>query len=121
MHLPLQCQSEIRRQIREAFSINYKQGITKEKIVRIVEQKAHVARQYTAQDGTQKTFHSMGFILSDGIDEFYAEMTGEMARDCQPYDANLLHVMQGYIKQRSFEDKNGVKRYENQIYITKLI
>lgn len=90
-------------------------------IVKIVEQKAHVARQYTAQDGTQKTFHSMGFILSNGIDEFYAEMTGDMARDCQPYDPNTLHVMQGYIKQRSFEDKNGVKRYENQIYITKLI
>jgi single-stranded DNA-binding protein len=29
--------------------------------------------------------------------------------------------MQGYIKQRSFQDKNGNTRYENQIYITKLI
>ena len=92
-----------------------------EKIVRIVEQKAHTARQHTAQDGTQKTFHSMGFILSDGIDEYYAEMTGDMARDCQPYDTNTLHVMQGYIKQRSFTDKNGATRYDNQIFITKLV
>jgi hypothetical protein len=92
-----------------------------EKIVKIVEQKAHTARQYTAQDGTQKTFHSMGFILSDGIDEFYAEMIGEQARDCQPYDTNTFHVMQGYIKQRMYEDKNGQTRYENQIHITKLI
>lgn len=92
-----------------------------EKIVRIVEQKAHTARQYKAQDGTQKTFHSMGFILSDGIDEFYAEMTGDMARDCQPYDTNVLHVMQGCIKQRPFTDKNGATRYDNQIFITKLV
>ncbi len=28
-----------------------------EKLVTIVEQKAHTTRQYTAQDGTQKTFH----------------------------------------------------------------
>jgi hypothetical protein len=92
-----------------------------EKLVRIVEQKAHTTRQYTAQDGTQKTFHSMGFILSDGIDEFYAEMTGEMARECQPYDKDVMHHMQGYIRQRSFTDKNGEVRYDNQIVITKLI
>ena len=92
-----------------------------EKLVRIVEQKAHVARNYTAQDGSQKTFHSMGFILTDGLDEFYAEMTGDMARDCQPYNKDIAHVMQGYIKQRSFQDKNGNTRYENQIHITKMI
>lgn len=92
-----------------------------EKFVSIIEQRAHTARQYTAQDGTQKTFHSMGFILTDGIDEFYAEMTGDMARDCQPFDRTALHKMQGYIKQRSFTDKNGEQRFENQIYISKMI
>ena len=92
-----------------------------EKFVTIINQGAHTSRQYTAQDGTQKTFHTMGFILSDGIDEFYAEMTGDMARDCQPYDRTLMHRMQGYIKQRPFTDKNGMERHENQIYITNLI
>ena len=92
-----------------------------EKFVSIIEQRAHVARQYTAQDGTQKTFHSMGFILTDGIDEFYAEMTGDMARDCSPFDRAMLHKMQGYIKQRKFTDKNGTERFENQIYISKMI
>jgi single-stranded DNA-binding protein len=43
-----------------------------------------------------------------------------MARDAQPYDTALLHRMQGYIKQRSFTDKNGQTRYENQIIITRM-
>lgn len=91
-----------------------------EKLVTIIEQRPVVARNYTAQDGTQKSFYSKGFILTDGIDEFYAEMTGDMARDAQPYDATLLHNMQGYIKQRSFTDKNGQTRFENQIIITRM-
>ena len=49
------------------------------------------------------------------------EILGDMARDCQPYNKDIAHVMQGYIKQRSFQDKNGNTRYENQIYITKMI
>ena len=85
-----------------------------------MEERPVVARNYTAQDGTQKTFYSKGFILTDGIDEFYAEMTGDMARDAQPYDATLIHKMQGYNKQRSFTDKNGQTRFENQIIITRM-
>ena len=38
-----------------------------EKFVTIINQGAHVAHQYTAQDGTQKVYHTMGFVLSDGI------------------------------------------------------
>ena len=91
-----------------------------EKLVSIIEQRPVAARSYTAQDGTQKTFYSKGFILSDGIDEFYAEMTGDMARDAQPLDTTLVHRMQGYIKQRSFNDKNGQQRFENQIFITRI-
>ena len=91
-----------------------------EKLVTILEQRPVVARNYTAQDGTQKTFYSKGFILTDGIDEFYAEMTGDMARDTRPDDPPLLHKVQGYIKQRSFTDKNGQTRFENQIIITRL-
>ena len=91
-----------------------------EKLVTILEQRPVVARNYTAQDGPQKTFYSKGFVLTDGIDEFYAEMTGDMARDVQPYDTHLLHTVQGYIKQRSFTDKNGQTRFENQIIITRL-
>ena len=90
------------------------------KLVTILQQHPLVSRPYTAQDGTQRTFHSRGFILTDGIDEFYAEMTGDTALSCPQLDAGTLHALQGYMRQRSFLDKNGVTRYENQIYITKL-
>ena len=92
-----------------------------EKLVTILQQSPLVSRPYTAQDGTQRTFHSRGFILTDGIDEFYAEMTGDAALACPEYDRTLLHKMQGHIRQRSFLDKNGVTRYENLICITKLV
>ena len=44
-----------------------------------------------------------------------------MAVSAGEYDTGVWHQMQGYIKQRSFQDKNGVTRYDNQITITKLI
>ena len=78
-----------------------------EKLVTILEQRPVVARNYTAQDGTQKTFYSKGFILTDGIDEFYAEMTGDMARDTQPYDTSLLHKVQGYINNGRLPTRTG--------------
>ena len=92
-----------------------------EKTIFIKEQFPLVSRSYTAGDGTTKMFHSRGFILSNGIDEFYAEMLGDMARDAQNIDTSVWHKMQGYIKQRAWQDKNGQTRYENQIVITKLI
>ena len=87
----------------------------------IIEQRPLTTRSWTAQDGTQKVFNSRGFILSDGIDEFYGEMVGDMAVSAGEYDRTVWHQMQGYIKQRSFQDKNGVTRFDNQITITKLI
>lgn len=91
-----------------------------EKLVTILQQNPLVSRPYTTQDGVQKVFHSRGFILSDGIDEFYAEMTGDAALSCPELDRSVLHAMQGYLRQRSFLDKNGATRYENQAYITKI-
>lgn len=48
-------------------------------------------------------------------------MTGDQALQCGEYDKTLLHRLQGYIRQRRFTDKNGQERFENQIYIVKLI
>ena len=91
-----------------------------EKFVRIIEQHPLASRTYTAQDGTQRTFHSRGFLLTDGIDEFYAEMTGDAALSCPEMDRTMLHIVQATIRQRAYQDKNGATRYENQIYITRL-
>lgn len=92
-----------------------------EQIVSIIEQKAHVSRKYTDKNGNAQVFDSMGFILSNGIDTFYAEMTGDMARSAQPYDKNLSHMMQGNMRVNKYTDKEGVERYETKIYITKLV
>ncbi len=92
-----------------------------EKLVRIINQFPLASRSYTAQDGTQRTFHSRGFLLTDGIDEFYAEMTGDTALGCPELDRMVLHQVQATIRQRAYQDKNGTTRYENQIYITRLV
>ena len=92
-----------------------------EKIVTILEQHPLVARPYPAKDGTNMVFNSRGFVLTDGIDQFYAEMTGDAALACPEYDRTVLHTVQGYIRGRAYQDKNGVTRFENQIFITKLV
>ena len=92
-----------------------------EKIIKIIGQLPLASRAYTAQDGTQRTFHSRGFLLTDGIDEFYAEMTGDAALSCPELDRSVLHTVQAQIRQRAYQDKNGMTRYENQIYISRLV
>ena len=92
-----------------------------ELFVTIIEQRPLQSRPYTDSQGQNRVFYSKGFVLSNGIDEFYAEMVGDMARDSGEYDKNTYHTMQGYIKARSYQDKNGATRYENQIIITKMI
>lgn len=92
-----------------------------ETFVTIIEQHGLKSRPYQDNQGVQRTFHSRGFVLSNGIDEFYAEMTGDQALQCGEYDKTLLHRLQGYIRQRRFTDKNGQERFENQIYIVKLV
>lgn len=92
-----------------------------ETFVTIIEQRGLQSRQYQDNQGEPRTFHSRGFVLSTGIDEFYAEMTGDQALQCPEYDKSSLHCFQGNIRQRRFTDKNGTERFENQIYISKLV
>ena len=37
-------------------------------------------RSYTDQQGQQKVFVSVGFVLTDGINTMFAEAVGDMAR-----------------------------------------
>ena len=92
-----------------------------EKIVTILEQHPLVARPYTAKDGSNMVFNSRGFVLTDGIDQFYAEMTGDAAVACPEYDRTMFHSLQACIRTRVYTDKNDAMRYENQVFITKLV
>ena len=61
-----------------------------EKLVTIINQFPLASRPYTAQDGTGRVFNSRGFILSDGIDEFYGEMVGRMASNAGLHQAAFV-------------------------------
>ena len=88
--------------------------------VTIVEQRELQSRPYTNLQGQSSMFHSRGFVLSNGIDDFYAEMTGEAALTCPVYDTSVLHRLQATFRHRRYTDKNGQDRFDNLVYINKL-
>lgn len=94
-----------------------------EKIVTIQQQFPLQERNYTDRNGQQQVFASRGFVLSDGIDTFYAEMTGDYARSQAnvQYDANAAHTVQAQISTREYRDKDNNIRYHNEIRITKIV
>ena len=100
-----------------------KKGLTMEKSVQIIQQGALVERPYQDRNGQQQVFASMGWTLTDGIDTFYAEMQGDLARsyrDVHP-DPSLLHRVQTQMSIREFKDKDGNSRFSNEIRIIKLV
>lgn len=92
-----------------------------EKYVTILHQFPLQSRTYTDRDGQAKVFHSRGFHLTDGIDEFYAEIQGDGAAASGEFDPNATHRVQCFLKARKYTDKNGAERFDNQVVITKLI
>lgn len=93
-----------------------------EKIVFIKKVLPLQERQYTDRNGQQQTFVSRGFVLDDGIDCFYAEAVGDYARNLtqSQLNAEVLHGVSVTINARSFNDKNGVERFDNEIRINKI-
>lgn len=94
-----------------------------EKTVRIIQQLAFQERSYTDRNGQNQTFATMGFVLSDGVDTFYAEMQGDMARsnrDVHP-DPDLLHQVQTQISAREYQDKDGKLHFSNEVRIIKMV
>ena len=97
-----------------------------EKLVTIIEQGAHSTRQYTDGNGQPMAFHYMDFVLSDGIDTFHAQATGNLAQALKPLDKNVLHMVQCHISHRTFDrtdKKTGevTVGHENQIYIDRIV
>ena len=94
-----------------------------EKSVKIIQQGALVERPYQDRNGQQQVFASMGFTLSDGVDMFYAEMQGDLARSYRDvlFDVSTLHRVQTQMSVREFKDKEGNSRFSNEIRIVKLV
>jgi single-stranded DNA-binding protein len=76
-------------------------------------------RQYQDQQGQQRVFTSMGFVLTDGVDTLFAEATGDYARSLVGYlnegDTVRTQLSMGV---RDWQDQQGQDRYENRIYIS---
>ena len=88
-----------------------------EKTVVIVEQLPLQERSYTDRNGQPQVFASRGFVLTDGIDTFYAEMTGDKARTCPEMDKSKLHSVQCQLQERSYTDKDGVLHHATEVRI----
>ena len=92
-----------------------------EKLVTSLEQGAHSQRTYDGKDGQPTVFHFMDFVLSDGIDTFHAQATGNLAQALQPLDKNSLHKVQCHISHRTFDRQDGSVGHENVIYIDRIV
>lgn len=76
-------------------------------------------RQYTDQQGQQRVFTSMGFVLTDGIDTIYAEATGDYARSLVGHlNAGDMIRVQLSMSVRDWQDQQGQTRYEVRMYIS---
>jgi hypothetical protein len=92
-----------------------------EKLVSIISQGAHSQRQFNGKDGQPTVFHYMDFVLTDGIDTFHAQATGNLAQALQPLDPNVLHMVQCHISHRTFDRQDGTVGHDNVIYIDRIV
>ena len=66
-----------------------------EKIVRILEQSGLSTRKYNdKKTGQEKVMNAVTFKLTDGIDTFLGEITGERAVNCPVFDKNYYYRVQ---------------------------
>ena len=70
-----------------------------EKIVTITKVQPLKERSYINGNGDNEVFVSRGFVMTDGIDTFYAEATGEYARQLPTeFDTTVCHSVQLQIR-----------------------
>lgn len=91
-----------------------------EKFVYIQQQLPLQERSYTDRNGQNQVFASRGFVLSDGIDTFYAEAIGDYARSLPQLDTQTTHRVQTQLAARDFRDKDGNIRYQTEVRIIKI-
>ena len=94
-----------------------------EKLVVVLQALPFEERPFVGKDGSKQVFASRKLILSDGVDTFQAEMTGDTARankDVQ-YDMTTLHRVQIQMSVRKWTTKDtNAEQYANDIRIIKM-
>ena len=93
-----------------------------ERIVRILNQSPLATRQYLdRKTGEQKVINTVTLKLSDGIDTFLGEITGERAVNCPKYDPQYLYRVQCSMVVREWNSQQtGEAMQATTIYIDKI-
>ncbi len=93
-----------------------------ERIVRILNQSPLATRQYTdKKTGEQKIVNSVTLKLTDGIDTFLGEITGERAVSCPKYDPQHIYSVQCSMVVREWNSQQtGEAMQATTIYVDKI-
>ena len=93
-----------------------------ERIVRILNQSPLATRQYMdKKTGEQKVINSVTLKLTDGIDTFLGEITGEKAVNCPKYDPQYIYAVQCSMVVREWNSQQtGEAMQATTIYIDKI-
>ena len=93
-----------------------------ERIVRILNQSPLATRQYMdKKTGEQKVVNSVSLKLTDGIDTFLGEITGERAVNCPKYDPQYIYSVQCSMVVREWNSQQtGEAMQATTIYIDKI-
>lgn len=93
-----------------------------ERIVRILNQSPLATRQYLdRKTGEQKVINTVTLKLTDGIDTFLGEITGERAVNCPKYDPQYLYRVQCSMVVREWNSQQtGDAMQATTIYVDKI-
>lgn len=92
-------------------------------LVTIQEVLPMVARDFDNKTtGKKDTFYSKGYVLSDGLNTFYAEALGNLAQrlEREPLNANGFINVEVSSNARSYETSTNQKRYSTDIIIQRI-
>ena len=93
-----------------------------EATVRILNQSGLMTRQYLdKKTGDQKVINSVTLKLTDGLNTFLGEITGERAVNCPKYDPQYLYKVQCSMVVREWNSQqSGEAMQATTIYIDKI-
>ena len=93
-----------------------------ERIVRILNQSTLITREYTdKKTGEKRVINSVMLKLTDGIDTFLGEITGERAVNCPKFDPQYIYKVQCSMTVRGWNSQQtGEIIQATTIYIDKI-
>ena len=92
-----------------------------EKTVRILEQSQLATRKYTdKRTGEERVMTAVTLRMTDGLDTFLGEITGEKAISCPQFDPTRLYRVQCSMLVRSWVSQTGEQMQATTIYIDKI-